>query len=731
MSRTCAAWTSLLSVLLIAAITACGSRAGDSTAARTPPRLPLLPDLPSLAEVSRSVSTTRQYPTAPAVDWISASRVEAVNFDAQARFTPGGNSTLDEAAYAIYGFSVPTPASPAFVHCDWVTLPDSLWLGIADFAADAWRWYPADPASDFPLPAALSRNGAGAAFITVLTCGTNPAELSMLRIDREASLTATLYGNGTAPLSVDFHADYAYGFIGRYDWDFDGDGVVDVADGGQDQTHTYPSEGTYKATVLIYDPPLDDLYPAALDITVAGTNIPPVADIMASTGLGSPDTVGVNTDLYFYATQSIDPDGEIVDYAWDWDDDGVMDENSAFSGENPNNILHQFAAPDVYPVTVQVTDNQGATATATTDVYILGPPYDETEQNDTAAAADTLPAFPFTHFIGSTADGDQDWFKFTVAGGTKYLWLETHGYVNETDLYASDGTTMLASSTYADGMSSLLYQCTPGDYYIVRSTPAGWPAYDYFLAADLFTDFPAADLTAQKLTSEVYGPIILVTTLKAYDVAPGAPELSYGCQIDWDLDNDGHVEQGFPGILPLKNRRTVQAKYYQLGDTTAKVTVTPPVGAPTSSTFDIHVYEDGDHEEYEPNDVPGTAQSLELSGGTKMAHINWKHSVFGAIGDSSPGGSLDDWYRYDIPQAGTVKFYVDRWGPLTRFSLTILAADGSTVRASALVGNHEWIAIADYPVSGGMYYLHLQTVPAEPWNAGGYCLGGLFDPTGS
>lgn len=689
--------------------------------------------LPALSDLKRQTSQDYSYPTENAAAFLQPSQaVAATNLNTQATFTPTGAAPFSAAAYAIYGFVLPQSATAPFVHTDWTTLPDTLWVGVSNYDTDAWQWFAATPGTDVTLPGSFNMAGpAGHVFVALIVFGSTEALLNSVSLDREASLEAKLSTEGTAPMTVDFHATYAFSILGRYDWDFDGDGVVDVSDGGQDQSHTYGAEGTYHATVLIYDPPLDDLYPAALDITVSGQNIPPVADILVEPPPSSPDIVGINTDLYFYATQSIDPDGEIVDYAWDWDNDGIMDESSAFSGENPNNILHQFASPGTHPVTVQVTDNQGASATATTDVYILGPPYNESEPNDSAATADILPTFPFTHFVGSTADGDQDWFKFTVNGATKYLWLETHGYVNDTSLYAADGTTLLASSTYADGMSSLLYQCTAGDYYIVRSTQAGWPAYDYFLAADLFTTFPVAAISGQKLTSAIDGRIILVTGLTAYDLAPGAPELSYGCKIDWDFDNDGHTEEGFPGGWAVKNRRGVQARYYQLGDTVAKVTVTPPVGSPTSSTFDIHVFEDGDHEEYEPNDVPGTAQSLVLSKGTKMANINWKYSVFGAIGDSSPGGSLDDWYRYDIPKAGTVKFYVDRWGTLTRFSLTILDADGTTVRKFSLPGNHEWIAIVDYPVSGGIYYLHLQTDPAEPWNAGGYCLGGLFDPTSS
>ena len=55
------------------------------------------------------------------------------------------------------------------------------------------------------------------------------------------------------------------------------------------------------------------------------TNIPPVADASASQKSGFVDEL-----IYFNGSNSYDPDGRIVLYEWDWNNDGVYDQNSTF-----------------------------------------------------------------------------------------------------------------------------------------------------------------------------------------------------------------------------------------------------------------------------------------------------------------------------------------------------------------------------------------------------------------
>jgi PKD repeat protein len=70
--------------------------------------------------------------------------------------------------------------------------------------------------------------------------------------------------------------------------------------------------------------------------------------------------------ITFDASASRDPDGWIVSYEWDWDDDGIYEE----SHTSPT-ATHSWSDEESYPVTLRVTDDDGATDTATHDISIV------------------------------------------------------------------------------------------------------------------------------------------------------------------------------------------------------------------------------------------------------------------------------------------------------------------------------------------------------------------------
>ncbi len=71
-----------------------------------------------------------------------------------------------------------------------------------------------------------------------------------------------------------------------------------------------------------------------------------------------------NLDCSFDGSASADPDGTIASYAWDFGD------GSTGTGAKP---AHSYAAAGTYPVTLTVTDNQGATSTANHSVTVTAP----------------------------------------------------------------------------------------------------------------------------------------------------------------------------------------------------------------------------------------------------------------------------------------------------------------------------------------------------------------------
>ena len=104
----------------------------------------------------------------------------------------------------------------------------------------------------------------------------------------------------------------------------------------------------------------DDEYIPRLVITVVVGNKPPVADFT-----WMPEHPGPNEEVTFDASDSYDPDGMIVSYEWDWNNDGVYDEIH----DNPR-ATHSWSSEGVYLITLRVTDNRGATDTATKPVHV-------------------------------------------------------------------------------------------------------------------------------------------------------------------------------------------------------------------------------------------------------------------------------------------------------------------------------------------------------------------------
>ncbi|RLF61296.1 MAG: hypothetical protein DRN25_00620 [Thermoplasmata archaeon] len=104
----------------------------------------------------------------------------------------------------------------------------------------------------------------------------------------------------------------------------------------------------------------DDEYIPRLVITVVVGNKPPVADFT-----WMPEHPGPNEEVTFDASDSYDPDGMIVSYEWDWDNDGAYDEIH----DNPI-ATHSWSSQGDYLVSLRVTDNNGATDTTTKSIHI-------------------------------------------------------------------------------------------------------------------------------------------------------------------------------------------------------------------------------------------------------------------------------------------------------------------------------------------------------------------------
>ena len=144
------------------------------------------------------------------------------------------------------------------------------------------------------------------------------------------------------------------GSIVSYAWDFDGDGAATDAT----TNHSFATPGTYQVSLTVTD---DD---GASDTATVSVTIDPPNVAPAARATASPTRAEVNTSISFDGSTSTDSDGSIVSYAWDFDGDG------AATGATTN---HSFATPGTYQVSLTVTDDDGASDTATVTVTIDPP----------------------------------------------------------------------------------------------------------------------------------------------------------------------------------------------------------------------------------------------------------------------------------------------------------------------------------------------------------------------
>ena len=139
------------------------------------------------------------------------------------------------------------------------------------------------------------------------------------------------------------------GTIASYAWDF-GDGTSGT---GVTPSHVYAQFGTYTIALTVTD---NRGATGSVSHQVTVGNVAPSAAFTVT--CFDPQTCSVD------ATSSVDPDGSIVSYAWDFGDGTQATGPTA---------THAYSVADVYTIVLQVTDNDGGVGTATQTVTVLPP----------------------------------------------------------------------------------------------------------------------------------------------------------------------------------------------------------------------------------------------------------------------------------------------------------------------------------------------------------------------
>ena len=303
-----------------------------------------------------------------------------------------------------------------------------------------------------------------------------------------AAFTVTVATSGWVQFdaSASFDTD---GTIASHLWSF-GDGTTDS---GPVVWHQYASSGPFLATLTVID---DDGASATASemVTLAPSNTPPVASFTF-------DSIGGNW-VRLDASGSTDADGSIASYSWNFGD-GSADGTGVVT-------YHQFPTSGVFLVALTVTDNDGASATAS-QVIDLGP-----AQLPPVASFTHSPLFPLVGQLvtldgtsSSDPDGSIVSYQWDLNGdgfydavgpiiqgtfGTAGAVLVRLDVTDDDGLTASVTQTLLIGASSGGATGAPMMGTTPGIFvwgtdrwHITVNAGAGWVtphAYEIELRTD-------------------------------------------------------------------------------------------------------------------------------------------------------------------------------------------------------------------------------------------------------
>ncbi|MEN8258461.1 MAG: Ig-like domain-containing protein, partial [Thermodesulfobacteriota bacterium] len=336
-------------------------------------------------------------------------------------------------------------------------------------------------------------------------------------------------------------------------------------------------------------------------------NIPPVASIEISTLSGpAPLTVDVS------ATTSVDYDGTIISFAWNFGDGG---------GSSYENDSHTFDTPGTYIVILEVTDDAGSLATAGTTVTVTDP--------------QAIPNQPPTPLIYTTTNS-----------GPAPLDVLFDG----TDSTDSDGTIIDYSWDFGDGSSAR--------GIFVNYT---YPAVGTFTGQLTVSDDAGASASEQTVISVVAStplnnpPLAVINASPLTGSAPLTPTFSGADSTDsdgviktydWDF-GDGSTARGVD----------VSHQYLTAGTYTATLNVTDDMGDTGQAQIIISVSEET------PTSTVIYSDDFTADTSSSYTNINGKLSVLNGTAHGSDWqitfahhnlslGTSDHWVEADVTYNG-------------------------------------------------------------------------------
>lgn len=286
------------------------------------------------------------------------------------------------------------------------------------------------------------------------------------------------------------------GTLTSYAWNF-GDGSTDS---GVGIWHRFNAPGTYIVTLTVTD---DDGASDTMTqaVQVGNANQSPAAALSAT-----PTNPLVNAWVQLDATASTDADGTIASYSWNFGD------GSTGTG---NVVWHRFTASGTYIVSLTVTDDDGATDSASLAVQVgpsnqspvagftfapTAPQINAWVQFDGTSSSDqdgSIANYAWDFGDGTTDSGSLIWHRFSNAGA----------FVVTLTVTDNDGATAVTTQTIQVGTVNA---APSASFSILPAAPAigEWVRFDGSGSADSDGSVVSYQWSFGDGTPSVTGPIV-------------------------------------------------------------------------------------------------------------------------------------------------------------------------------------------------------------------------------
>ena len=323
------------------------------------------------------------------------------------------------------------------------------------------------------------------------------------------------------------------GEIVSYQWDFDGDGVIDTETSVPITVYEYDSGGLF--TPRLYA--VDDLSERAMRERTIDVNAPPTAQFQISSFEPCELELVTLTDL------SHDSDGTIVQWSWDFGDGTISDEVS------PSHVYQQNGAMEII---LTVTDEFGATGTAIASINVgnLPPVVSLTVVEATLPTGSTF-FFDASGSFDPSPLGSLARFEWSLGVGDEYE-IET-STPSLTHAFADDGHyTVRVRVTDSDGATAV---SEPLSITVTNRSPmvsrVTWSPSDPSDGDEVLFTVHASDLD---------GEIMGWTWTLESDVTGSSQEFAHAFEDDGSYvlsirvrDDDGASSDTYSVTVPIRN----------------------------------------------------------------------------------------------------------------------------------------------------------------------------------